>query len=246
MPAGLRRRAEAEKQKHGERFAPPGFAVSGEVGAWTFECPYSEADRDNWEALLFAAFGSCSQSVVNVFLGQLSRIVGKGWDPDQKDWLPELDEMNAAIALVASVKPANEMQAALAAQFVALHLTAMGLASGCAGQSYPDERTAATLARVAKSAASIVNTIASLQGVRTTRHETHVHYHTHDEKHVHMEGVRQFGGQPYEARATGELAECKALPCQDQEGDRLPMPRNAERAVSDSWRQKLWRTLRGG
>ena len=253
MPPATSERAKAAINRHLQRFATPALEVSGNWNDWTFGNPYREEDLDNWHALIFEAFGTRSYNSAKVFIRQLARLVGNRFDQAADEWRPKLQELNAAINIVGSVQPANEQQAALAVQLVALHLSAMGLASRCAA-SCSDERTAATLARVAKACASLAATIAALQGARTTRHEAHVHYHKHGEQHVHMGEGQDFGGQPHAHKEIGVDGEpqgssrVSALPspCQD---NRKPMPlagRQREAGLPNAWRAILRRTFGRG
>lgn len=203
MTVANRKRADAAIEKHRGRFATPELSISGDMDDWQFGCPYREEDRDRWLALLFEAFGTRSISTATVFLGQLARIVGKGWNPDDKEWRPKIEELNAAIGLVASVAPENEAEAALAAQMVALHLTAMGLARNCANMAYPDERTAATLARVTKAYASLYRSLAQLQGklqprqVNQTIQVVYLDQRDQRRQTAVMGGGANFGGQAH-------------------------------------------------
>lgn len=164
MPDGLRALAVEAMEKHRGRFSPPALDVSGGWEKWFFDCPYRAEDRDLWQALLFEAFGTRSVSVATTFLRQLCNLIGKDWDSDAEDWMPNLPELNTAIAIVASLKPENEAQACLAAQTVACHIAAMKLGDNIGRMSLPDERTVATMARAAKVSAGLQRTLAQLQG----------------------------------------------------------------------------------
>lgn len=210
MPPGLVELALGAKAKHGERFAPPQLAVTAVGGSWLFACPYRDEDRDHWDALLFHAFGTRSEGVVRVFLSQLSKLCGQEFEPGQSEWHPNLDELNAALAIIASTEPENEGQAALAAQMVALHLTSMKLGGIMGAMVAPDERTAATLVRTAKAYANLARTLAQLQGkVRGSRHDINVTYYDQRQQAVVVERGQDFGGQPC---GTEQLTQCPSLP----------------------------------
>lgn len=268
MDEPTRQRAIAATDKHRERFATPRLAIGGEDGAYSFDCPYSDEDAKHWQALLFEAFGTRSISTATVFLRQLASFVGNGWDDTDKQWRPKVEELNAAIGIVASTEPRNEAEAALAAQMVALHLTAMGLASNCARQAYPDERTAATLARCAKVYASLQLALARLQGkiaprqVNQTIQVIYLDQRDQRQQAVVMGGAGDFGGQAHsspdrrktlthdEERAiesgSPTNARCAALPspCSD-DGATVPLGGGEGKAglPNARWIAWLWRAF---
>lgn len=233
MPAAMRDIALRAKQRHGERWAPPRVAVEGfDWDDWGYECPYRDEDRGDWEAVLFEAFGTRSASVVRVFLSQLGKLCGKSWDESLKAWRPSLDEFNAMLAIIASTEPENEAQAALAAQMVQLHFRAMQLSE------YPDERSAATVARLMKTYAGHMRTIQQLQGKSSTRHDTYVYYFDQRQQALVMQGdhngtggTRERGPMPSEVQAFRPV-----LPCAGSEGEAgLSRP---------WWGKKIWSALR--
>jgi hypothetical protein len=237
--------------RHYERFATPQLDITGDWQSWSFGSPYREEDLDHWQALLFEAFGTRSISTASVFLRQLSNLVGNGWNPDEQAWRPHLEELNTAIGIVASTQPENEMQAAMAAQMVALHFTAMALARRCGQTGYPDERTAATLARVSKAYGGLARTMAQLQG-KATRHEQHFHYH--DERHVHLGGGPNSGGQGHaikEIDVDSQSSDCRDAGCAAlprlRPNDRQLLPiasGEGQASVPDAWwGQRIWSAL---
>lgn len=247
MPPGLRSIAALAKERHGERFAPPKLAITGcGADSWLFDCPYRVEDREDWDALLFQVFGTRSQGVVRVFLGQLSKLCGQQYDCADSEWRPEPDELNTALAVVASLEPDNEAQACIAMNMVGLHFTAMKLGGVMGGMTYPDERTAATMARVSKAYAELATSLARLQGkVRGSRHEIHVSYYDQRQQAVVMGREQDFGGQPY-ANATATATGLAALPslCADY-GAAMSLASGQQQAsLPDAWWRKLWRAVR--
>jgi hypothetical protein len=214
MPANLRASAEAAKARHRDRFSAPPFEMRrDDNGVCKLVCPYGEEDRDNWQALLFDAFGTRSLSVINTFLSQLSALCGMEWNPDDEMWSPKLQQLNTAIAVVASAQPENELQACIAAQMVALHFTAMKLGGVMGGHSvHPDERTASSLARVSKAYANLARTMAQLQGKNSSRHDMFVTY-IDNRQQAFMGGGQNFGGQPHAHRETSVASEYQSGPC---------------------------------
>lgn len=252
MPEGTRQRALAAIATHRERFAPPSFDLRGEPDKWTFDCPFQETDRDHWQALIYEALGTRSMSVGHTFLNQLSAMCGRLHDGEH--WKPDVDELNTAVAICAGAAPENEAQACLAVQMVALHFTGMKLAELCGRSCYPDERTVATLARVAKTYANLARTLAQLQGKGSAnRQDIHVHYHKHDEQHVHLGGAGEIGAQPHAVREiVGEYSKHAG-----RTALRSPCPHNGEpvsiassqrqAGVQDAWwGKRVWSALRDG
>jgi hypothetical protein len=240
-------------EKHRSRFVRPELDVTGDWLNWSFGCPYAEEDAGHWQALLFEAFGTNSVGTVQTFLQQLSAITGHGWDAAEDAWRPDIAQLNTVIGIIASTEPQNEAQAAMAAQMAALHMTAMGLAKRCANSGYPDERTAATLARVSKAYAGLARTMAQLQG-KATRHEQHFHYH--DERHVHVGGGSNSGGQAHACDIGGQhthaadpVSTIAALPrpCPNN-GHAMPSAGSEGQAsLPDArWWQRLWSAVGRG
>lgn len=253
MPENMRARAATAAEKHWGRFTPPKLAIEGEHDSWRYACPYSDQDQSNWEALLYEAFGTRSQGVVRMFLDQLAKLCGKGWNPDDREWRPEHDELNMAIAVVASCEAENEAQACIAAQMVALHFTAMKLGGVIGDMCNPDERTAATLARVSKAYAGLARTLAELQGKGGRRQDIHVHYYRDQRQQtVNLGGGQDFGGQP-QAPEEIDLVHSSnerrpALPSPGAHyGARVPVGgREGQARVPNAWWfTRLWSAVRG-
>lgn len=101
-----------------ERRPPVRVRLAGIQGnVPTFGSPSTSDEA--WRKHLKAAFGTASDAFVEVSLRQLqfaARIPGDG---------PSELAINAAIAMIAAVKPANEIEAALAVQMACAHMVAM-------------------------------------------------------------------------------------------------------------------------
>lgn len=252
MPANLRDRARLAKTAHRDRFAVPQLAFDPAGIGWC--CPYRDEDRGDWEALLFEAFGTRSLSVVNCFLTNIEALCDKDWDATAQQWQPDVVQMNTAIAVMASTNPADEAQACIAAQMVSLHFTAMKLGGVASKMNSPDERTAATMARVSKAYASLARTLAQLQGkVSRSRHDMHVTYYDQRDQRqqtVVMGGGGQNGGQPHASK------EIIVEPTADAGRAALPSPcanggaamsfagsEGQARMPTPRWRTWLWRAL---
>ena len=205
MPAKLRAQAATAIKRHQSRPITPEVAVTVDDGGWSLTSPYSNLDDLSWAALLFEAFGTRQRAVADVFINHLARLCSTAWDGTV--WRPDEGELQAAIAIVRSVAPKNESQAALAAQAVAIHFTTMKVATNLAGRSAPDARTVAALASLGKAFSQQLETMQKLQGKRTSRQRITVknERHIHNHQHVHVTGGgEEIGGQPHEAN------ECRA------------------------------------
>lgn len=188
MPKKLRDRAAQAKARHQQRAVVPDLAFSVEAGS--FGSPYRSADDAAWASLLFEAFGTRMGSVAHVFILHLARLCSADFDQAKGGWAPNEDELQAAIAIVQSLAPRNEAEAALAAQAVAVHFAAMKMGKQIATMSYPDPRTVAALAALGKVYAGQLETMQKLQGRKTVKQRITVRYerHNHNHQHVHIEG----------------------------------------------------------
>ena len=164
---------------------------------WT--SPHS--DRDLWTLQLAEAFGTRSSAVFVTFLHQLEALCGKShWDETAKQWRLDEHEYSAALAIVNSLHPRNELEAAHAAQMVAIHLLTMKVAARAIKYEY-DTRTSSTAAKLARTFTAQREAFERIrkpnrtarQSIKVTR-ESHVHYHQH-------RGVGQIDEQPHDARA---------------------------------------------
>ena len=226
MPVKLRQRAKAAKERHQARPIAPEVEITAEPGGWSYGNPYRPADELAWCSLMFEAFGTRQRGVADVFVNHLARLCSSQWDEKARAWRPDESELQTAIALVQSLAPRNEAEAALAAQAVAIHFATMKLAHNLAGRSNPDARTLSSLAALAKAYVRQLEAMQALKGRKvsrqkiTVRNERHVHHH----QHVHVDrGVPSSGGQPHGPHAA--LAEpSTALSRTHSTGVVVPMP----------------------
>lgn len=210
----------ADKRAHARPY-PPGIMLEPaglDQEAWT--PPHN--DESLWTLQLADAFGTRSHSVIATFLRQLEALCGQDyWDDEAQQWRLDEQEFNAALAIVNSVQPLNEMEAAFAAQMVAVHLMTMKV-SARALRYDCDTRTAATAARLAKTFTGQLEILQSMRGEKPETHQTitvkkelhqHVHYHRGEEKS---------DGQPHERTAT-VVDQRPALPGSQSSGESLPL-----------------------
>ena len=144
------------------------------------------------------------------------------WDDDPKQWRLDEHEYNAALAIVNSVKPRNELEAAFAAQMVAVHLMTMQVAARAIKVRY-DTRSAAVAAKLARTFTMQLETLRAMRTKgRTARQSIKVTKETHQPIHYHRgdnENDRQAHGRAPEA-----IDQCAALPSPDTIGRVVPLP----------------------
>jgi hypothetical protein len=189
-------------------------------------------DTEAWQAMVCDAFGTRSEANALTFLNQLVVLCEQNWHADEAgggEWCPDECQLNMILNMIAGIQPRNEMEAALAAQMVAVHMMVMGV-SARALQTYAcaDPRMAAVAAKLARTFAIQNETLFKLRGRRTSRqsisvsHEKHVHQHHH--VHVHR-GEEENGGQPHapmDSRIVGDVRS-GALPRSDAASAAVPV-----------------------
>lgn len=195
------------------------------------------SDDGLWWLQLADAFGTRSSAVIATFMAQLEALCGKShWDDEAKQWRLDENHFSAALAIVNSVKPRNEMEAALAAQMVAIHLLTMKVAAFAIRHEY-DTRTAATAGKLARTFTLQLETLQSLRGrKRTARQSITVRKESHQHVHYHR-GEEESEGQPHGPPAT-IVDQCTALPSPEPGGEAVPLPsREGQGAMPDARRR---------
>jgi hypothetical protein len=197
--------------------------VALEPGPDGYRLESPHRDLDAWEVQICDAFGTRSYSTLSIFLDQLLELCPSFRDASG-DLVPSELHLNAALNIVSGVRPRNEMEAALAAQMVAVHFMTMKVASEALRNGWTDARNAAIAGKLARTFAMQTDALARLRG-RVGKQVIRVRYERHDHRHVHMEGGGENGTQGH-ARAepaTSLAADAiPALPCSDTEGEALP------------------------
>ena len=216
-PAELKAWEAAAEKRALARPYPPGIMLEP-AGKDTEHLASPHSDPDLWMLQLAEAFGTRSHSVIMTFLAQLEALCGRNfWDAEAKQWRLDEVEYNAAIALVNSIKPRDELEAALAAQMVAVHLLTMKVAARAIQYEY-DTRTAAVVAKLARTYAIQLETLrAGRTRKPVTRQSIKVRKELH--QHVHYHGPRGEGetaGQPHGRAAADNRA---ALPSPEPGGE---------------------------
>ncbi len=143
------------------------------------------------------------------------------WDEVARQWRLDENQFSAALAVVNSVKPRNEMEAALAAQMVAIHLLTMKVTARALKYDY-DTRTAAAAGKLARTFTLQLEALQTLRGRKRTAHQSitvrkelhqHVHYHRGED-----ESERQPHGPPAKI-----VDQCATLPSPEPDGEALPL-----------------------
>lgn len=247
MPANLTGEAAKAVKRHNKRSLSPGVAVDVAKGgrdSYVVASPHSNTAA--WEAMVCDALGTRSISTAQTFLYHLTELCSQNWHPaevegDYGEWCPDGRELNMILHMVAGIKPRNEMQAAQAAQMVAVHLMTMRVSAQALRGGRVVAEDAAIAGKLARTFVMQAEALAKLKGKRsssrqtiTVRQEKHVHNH----QHVHLRGGVGGPDQSHDstgrsracASAAGQLSECPALPGPQQGGDVVPLRRDEGQA----------------
>jgi hypothetical protein len=213
------------------RRRPPGIVrvkrKSGDGYRWS--PPHN--DTNLWELQLADCFGTRSEGAMRTFLRQLEALLDVQWEDEGDNgghWWANEQQFAAVLDMVSGLKPKNTMEAALAAQMVAVHLLTMKVGAYAIQHSY-DHRQASAMSRLARTFAEQTTAMQSLQmgrrrGSQTikVKKETHQHVHYH-----HHRGDGDSGGQSHgrgDDIPAAEIAdERPALPSPDASGNVVPL-----------------------
>lgn len=247
MPESLEPLATKAKGRLRRRHANPGVVVEVEkMSAFGYRLASPHSDHDSWEAMICDALGTRSVSTAKTFVHSLTQLCRQNFHPIEGEegggeWCPDEFELNMVLNIATSIKPRNEMEAAMAAQMTAVHMMTIKTAALALEGWGTDPRAAALSAKLARTFTLQWEALMRYRGKRrTTRqniavsHEKHIHNHHH--QHVHIQGGgSEIGGQACEPRdsrnggnnrgAAGvEHERCPALHGPDSSGVALPMP----------------------
>ena len=177
MPAHMEASAAKAIKRHRQRLLNPGVAVEVvKVGE-----PYvlSSPHRDNaaWEAMVCDALGTRSVSTAQTFLYQLTELCSQNWHPSEVEgehgqWCPDEAEVNMVLNMVAGIKPRNELEAAQAAQMVAVHLMTMRLSAKALKGAVVAPQDAAIAGKLARTFVMQAEGLAKLRGRKPTTRQT--------------------------------------------------------------------------
>ncbi len=249
MPAHLEAQASQARARHERRHANPGVAIEIEkVTELGYRLASPHRDTEAWQAMICDALGTRSEATALTFLHHLVQLCDQNWHPDDKDgggeWVPDECQLNMILNLVSGIKPKNEMQAALAAQMVSVHLMMMKVSERCLRTySCADPHLLSAASKLARTFAIQSETLAKLQGRKTSRQKITVSYERHEHVHVHR-GEEEIGGQPHAKEGDALVA---PLLSNDPAGEALPVTgRGRQASVPDARRRKRLRSAKGG
>lgn len=251
MPANLEPIAEDARKRHRKRHANPGVAIEVEkVTELGYRLTSPHNDTEAWQAMVCDALGTRSEATALTFLYQLTKLCEQNRHPDDEvgggEWVPDECELNMILNIVSGIKPKNEMQAALAAQMVVVHMMIMKVGERCLRvYGCADPHLVAAASKLARTFAIQTEALAKLQGRKTSRQKITVSYEKHEHKHVHMHrGEDENGGQPHAQEGDAPIT---ALLSQDTALDTLPSASSEGKAgVPDARRQKPRRAKGAG
>jgi hypothetical protein len=223
---------------------PSDIADLGVVLTPSDGCDYAvgppHGDHAGWEARIRSAFSAHRLSTAIAFLDQLTSLCTISYDRGSGQWKPSEIELNFALGIIDSIRPRNQMEAALAAQMVAVHFMQMRMSSRMLGEQDigsrdANAREAAVAGKLARTFAMQMDTLNRIRGRRTARQsikvkkELHQHVHYHDHR-----GDRGSGAEPQAAIPVRQGAsvspERTALPGQDETGCVVSLPRRQRKA----------------
>lgn len=206
-----------------KRPANPGVMLEPKGEGWMLTAPHS--DLALWELQIGDAFGTRSIAVIQIFLRDLKRLAGQAWDEDLQRWKADETELNAALAMVADIRPSNSIEAALAAQMVAVHWMQMRLTRDALNRGgMIMEKEAALAGKMARTFTMQIEALRGIKGRKrsttqkiTVRKELHQHVHYH-----HDRGGEGIHGQPH-ATDANRARELRTLPSPDEERRVVPI-----------------------
>jgi len=190
---------------------------------WPFDSE-TPADWPEWSWMFVDSWGTRNSAVASAFMDHLLDLVSDYWDAKIERRVPDDGELQMLLAVVRSHKPANEAEAAQAAQVAAMHIISMRVAKEVAKRPY-DTRMVSAYARLMSASAALTEAAAGRKGKRTARQsikvvrETHIHNHQH--VHAHASG----GGEEKENRGHGTNGPDK-IKAAVLVGKCTPLPRN--------------------
>jgi len=219
---------EEARKRHMQRPVSPGVRLEPGPKGYRLESPHR--DLEAWDVQIANAFGTRSHSTFSVFLEQLTELCPLVRDA-KGDLVPCELHLNAALNIVNGVRPRNEMEAALAAQMVAVHFMTMKVSGEALHHGWTDARNAAIAGKLARTFAQQMDTLARQRG-RVGKQTIKVRIERHEHRHVHIgEGGLEKGTQAQApARRIDRLAAVEPEPGatvqrQDETRDRVPRPR---------------------
>jgi hypothetical protein len=223
-------RFEEALRRYQDRPKPP-IAKLENKGGRKWATSYGGDDQAELVARVrvYDAFGTCSQQFVDVAMGEMMTIWDANGGVTEKAY-------NAALAILESARPQNELEAMLVMQMIAANEAAM-VATAMVGKSqvFPHAVGFGNLAN--KFMRTFTAQSEALAKLRRGGEQIVKYVHVHEGGQavvagtINQTGGRQIGkidGQPH---ATRTLQECPSLPGPDQAGIGVPIAGDAKRQV---------------
>lgn len=182
------------------RPAHPGAKLEQDNGDWLVTAP--DGDVQSWELVLADTFGTRSISAMRIFVRDLKALCRDEYDcGSDTQWKPSETELNAALAMVADVKPRNTAEAALAAQMVAIHWLQMRLSRDALNNGgMVLDKEASLASKLARTFAMQLETLRALRGGKRALHQKFTVNKTLKQEVVYVDrrgaGDAESGGQP--------------------------------------------------
>lgn len=251
MPAFLEPAAAKARERNAGRYACAGAAVEIESSSeHAFEVVAPHADHEAWMTMVADALGTRSEATTRVFLNLLVMLCRqhrlRTGETDERGnamtvYAPDEAELNMLLQMVGGIRPRNEVEAALAAQMVAVFLMQMKASAAALQGLSIDTRTAAIAGKLARTYAMLMDTLNRVRGKgRSTKqkidvtHEKHIHHH----RHLHVEGgAAELGGQACEPSKTDLEGRRRSAPREHSGSPSLPSPHAAGVVVPMSGKQ---------
>ena len=220
------------KERHRVRHDRPDSVIDRDGMALRIT-PAPGEDKDVYAAGLYDALGTTSSAFANDTLAKIIRIIA----PDGN---VKAEQYNAAIAIMASVEPENELEATLASQMVAANDCAMRCMNAMVLSDHLDHRRMhGDLAN--KFMRTFTAQIDALSRLRRGGEQIVKHVYVGEGgQAVFAKGIYHERGANYETGGQGHASthQCSALPGPDAARDGVPVPGNAEREVSHARRNE--------
>lgn len=222
-------------QRQKERVSPP--RVQLEDGGRKVGCHPDQAD-EFFNVALGESMGTRSQEFLCGMLNWIGAAVNSKGPVDQ-------DQLNAALAVLASIAPQNEPEALLAAQMISAHHHAIRCSSMFQrADMLPQFQAYGNLAN--KFMRTFAMQMEALAKLRRGGEQIVKHVHVHeggqavvaDTFNHHQQGGGVISQNGEQCQATAAASAVAALPRQDSTGYGVPIPCNAERALQDARRDE--------
>jgi len=203
---------------------------------WKSSHPGDAAEEIAGRLRTHAAFGSMSQDFIDTLMGELMTIWDANGGISEKSY-------NAALAVLEAAAPQNELEAMLVVQMIAANEAGLRCTS-MVGKCGTKEHSVAFGNLSNKYMRTFVAQMEALTKIRRGGEQVVKYIHVHEGGQAVVAGtINQQGGranagsaeQPHGQSADSPLT---ALPCEDTTRHGVPVPGNAKREMSHTWREE--------